>query len=139
MAKVKKVEKKDKKYFQIFSREVPKYQYNADNDNLEVVGVIDLQQEIDSYKDTSLEYILDRFLTPEMELKLQEDYFNNINEEEINIDNRDFFDRETERQELIEELENNGITPTNIKEVEKYLYEKFKKKEEVIENEEKKD
>ena len=139
MENVVKEEKKAKKYSQTFSVEVPKYMYNSDTDSLKIVGVRNLQQEIESYRDTSLEYILDRFLTPEMELKLQDDYINNIYDEEINIDNRDFFERETERQNLIEELELNGIKPNNIKEVEKYLLEKYEKKEEVIEDEKKKD
>ena len=112
MENVVKEEKKAKKYSQTFSVEVPKYMYNSDTDSLKIVGVRNLQQEIESYRDTSLEYILDRFLTPEMELKLQDDYINNIYDEEINIDNRDFFERETERQNLIEELELNGIKPT---------------------------
>ena len=139
MENVVKEEKKAKKYSQTFSVEVPKYMYNSDTDSLKIVGVRNLQQEIESYRYTSLEYILDRFLTPEMELKLQDDYINNIYDEEINIDNRDFFERETERQNLIEELELNGIKPNNIKEVEKYLLEKYEKKEEVIEDEKKKD
>lgn len=132
-------ELKKKKFSQTFKVEVPKYVYNQDKDELEVVGVRNLQQEIDSYKDSSLEYILDRFLTPEMELKLQEDYLENINEEEISIDNRDFFERETERQNLIEELESVGVNPNNINEVKNYLIEKFKKKEDVSKDEEKKD
>lgn len=56
-------------YKQSFNYIVPEFAYNSKNNCLEKVGEIDLQEQLNSYKDICLNAILRRFLEPTMEIK----------------------------------------------------------------------
>lgn len=56
-------------YKQKFSYVVPEFAFNSKKNSLEKVGEIDLQEQLNSYKDICLNAILRRFLEPTLEIK----------------------------------------------------------------------
>lgn len=119
-------------YSQTFVKEKPKYQFDKEKNILVEVGVIDIQQEIDSYKDTTLESILDKYLSPEFEKHLEVDYLANDVNEIIENQNFDIFELSNMYNEIISELRDNN-SDLSLEEykntLEKKINEKLKNKE----------
>lgn len=56
-------------YKQEFNYKVPEFAFNSEKNELEKVGEIDLQEQLNSFKDVCLNAILRRFLEPTTEIK----------------------------------------------------------------------
>lgn len=110
------------KFAQKFSPKRSEYVYDKNIDNLVKVKDIDIQREISSFKDLTLEKILDKYLDIDLNIPVPDFSYS---DEIVELPTRDFFDLNNERDDLLFELEQNGINEKNVKDKEQFLKNKI--------------
>lgn len=113
------------KFAQKFSPKRIEYVYDKNIDNLVKVKDIDIQREISSFKDLTLEKILDKYLDIDLNIPVPDFSYS---DEIVELPTRDFFDLNNERDDLLFELEQNGINEKNAKDKEQFLKNKIKER-----------
>lgn len=97
-----------KKYQQKFDRFVPDYKYNPETGYLEEFGKKDVQASIESFKESCLDVILDKYLNDDFSLKLG-DF--DVPEDDQVVDcsfSGDFMDLENEKNQLLDSIDELG-------------------------------
>lgn len=100
---------------QTFDRYVPDYKLVIDDNgyqHLEEVGKRDLQAEIDSYKETCLDMILDKYLNDDFSLKLGTPNYDPDDDDLLDLDQDDIFDIATAQADILDDLE--GVDLSNL-------------------------
>lgn len=118
------------KFAQTFKPYKEEYVFDEKVNNIVVCGKIDIQKEVNSFMDLTLESLLDKYLVGGFDLPKED--FSYVDTNDLNfIPEGDFFDMENERQDILDELEQLGINEKNVNTKRDEILKKFITKAEV--------